>query len=119
MKRRFRTYPDSDDAGDRLIGYRNDGSVSVTQPPALPQPIPGQHGGKYAGYILDMARTDEEFTVRDIELRFGLGHQGASFYETLNAFIAAGVLEKRVSKGNKAILRATRKEPGNGQADCG
>lgn len=108
MKDRFRNYPE-DDWTDTVIGYWHTGNVGEATRPDAPQPIPGTHGGKHAMYILTMAREREgsEFTVRELTQRFGLAHQGAYFYEVMNALIDAGKLALRVGKGNTYFLRGT------------
>lgn len=110
MNPRFRTYPDSDTPEDIAIGYWHTGNVGEATKPDAPQPIPGTHGGKHAGYILTMAREREEFTVRELTQRFGISKQGAYFYEVLNALIDAGKITLRVGKGNVYFLRGTEEE---------
>ena len=107
MNPRFRTYPDSDTAEDELIGYWHTGNVAEKTRPTAPEPTPGIHGGTHASYILEMAREGGEFTVQELTQRYGLGHQGAYFYEVLNSLIDAGKITKRVGKSNVYFLRGT------------
>lgn len=106
MIRHFRTY-DTDDWADLLIGYSPAGFALPDEPDAAPtpEPIPGHHGGRAAGYLLQMAAECEEFTTRELFTRFGLAHQGAYFYETLNALVTSGQLVKRVGKSNIGYFR--------------
>jgi hypothetical protein len=106
MKNRYRNYR-GDDWKDTVIGYWHDGNVTEAPKPAAPPLTPGMHGGTHASYILQMAREGGEFTVKELTQRFGLGHQGAYFYEVLNSLIDAGLIERRIGKMNTAFLRGT------------
>lgn len=103
---RFHSY-DTDDWADLAIGYSPAGYVLRDAPRAVPAslPVPGEHGGQHTAYLLQMAQEVGEFTVRDVTTRFGLAHQGASFYATLAGLVTAGLLVKRVGKANVGYYR--------------
>lgn len=109
MIRYFRTYPDSDDEADLLIGYSPAGFAIPETAAEAPAPDDAKlPGGKQTQYLLAMAATGEEFTVRELRAHFGIAKQGARMYAVLAALVDAGVLTMRTGARNVRHYRGAR-----------
>jgi hypothetical protein len=105
MIRHYRTYPDTDDWADALIGYSAAGYDTGTVLPVQVAPVPRSVRSKHLPYLRLLAATGAPFTVRAYAAHFGVAKQGQQLYTTLAALVAAGELTRTVGKGGIGIYQ--------------